>query len=397
MPYNGAGSFSVYTPGTPFVTGTVISSTVANSVNSDFATGLSNAICKDGQSVPTANIPLGGNKITGLAAAAVNGDAVRFEQIAPLTGANSTITSMTGLTAPTVAANPMRAQDEQIQLVTAFTTAGTATAFTLTPTPAITANAANQRFRVKFNAAAGATPTLAVSGQATLNLKYYDSTGTKQAITATQVPINWVSDVSNDGTDWVVLQTVPPVQKFSAVSAISGNTVLTTAAYGQYYYTSGTTQITLPVSAAADVGKSITFYCYTTGVISFQTQSSQTLYAQGVGATLPAVLMNVGDSITIVCFDATGFMVVSASNNIGVAQTWQTVTRNSGTTYYNTTGKPITLFYTYGNTSTVFTIAALAFQTLAAGVGTTQGTTLIIPPGASYSYTGTLAVAYELR
>ena len=68
-------------------------------------------------------------------------------------GANTDITSMTALTAPTAAANPMRATDLQVQLTTAFTTGGTATAFTLTPAPAITANAANQRFRVKFNAA----------------------------------------------------------------------------------------------------------------------------------------------------------------------------------------------------------------------------------------------------
>ena len=120
-------------------------------------------------------------------------------------GANADITSMTALTAPTVAANPIRATDLQVQLTTAFTTGGTATAFTLTPAPAITANAANQRFRVTFNAAAGATPTLAVSGLTAKNLKYKDSTGTKQAITSTQVPSGWVSDVEYDGTDWVVL------------------------------------------------------------------------------------------------------------------------------------------------------------------------------------------------
>lgn len=99
---------------------------------------------------------------------------------------------------------PTTSADIQVQLATAFTTGGTSTAFTLTPTPAITANTTNQRFRVKFNAAAGTTPTLAVSGQAALALKYRDSTGAKQAITATQVPINWASDVVNDGTDWVV-------------------------------------------------------------------------------------------------------------------------------------------------------------------------------------------------
>lgn len=131
--------------------------------------------------------------------------------ISAAAGANSDITSMTALTAPTVAANPVRAADLQVQSVTAFTTGGTSTAFTLTPTPAMTANAANQRFRVKFNAAAGATPTLAVSGLTALNLTYKDSTGTKQAITAAQVPSGWISDVENDGTDWVVLNPVSDI------------------------------------------------------------------------------------------------------------------------------------------------------------------------------------------
>ena len=204
MPRNGAGAFSL-TAGNPVVTGTVISSSTMNTTLSDIATALTASIANDGQTVPVANLPMGGYKLTGLGAATTAGDAVRYEQ-AVLVGANSSITSMTGLTAPTVAANPVRATDLQVQLVTAFTTGGTSTAYTLTPAPAITANVTNQRFRVKFNAASGATPTLAVSGQTAKNLKYYDSTGTKQAITSTQVPINWISDVEYDGTDWVVLQ-----------------------------------------------------------------------------------------------------------------------------------------------------------------------------------------------
>ena len=176
---------------------------------------------------------MGGFKLTGLGAATVNGDAVRYQE-AVLAGADAKITSMTALTAPTVAANPMRATDIQAQLVTAFTTAGTSTAFTLTPTPAITANTTNQRFRVKFNAASGATPTLAVSGQTAKNLKYYDSTGTKQSITSTQVPINWIADVEFDGTDWVVLN-VPPAAVVSSaqiqpISASVGSNALTISA-----------------------------------------------------------------------------------------------------------------------------------------------------------------------
>src|SRR5471030_2639860 len=67
----------------------------------------------------------------------------------------------------------------QTQAFTAFTSAGTAPAFTLTPSPAITAYAANQRFQVAFAAAGGAAPTLNVSGIGPKNLKQYTATGVK--------------------------------------------------------------------------------------------------------------------------------------------------------------------------------------------------------------------------
>ena len=57
MAYNGSGVFSLYTPGNPVVTGTTISSTWANNTLTDIATGLSTAICKDGQTTTTAIIP----------------------------------------------------------------------------------------------------------------------------------------------------------------------------------------------------------------------------------------------------------------------------------------------------------------------------------------------------
>jgi hypothetical protein len=123
-----------------------------------------------------------------------------------------------------------------------WTTGGTNTAYTLTPTPASTANATGQRFRVTFNAASGATPTLAVSGQTAKSLKYYDSTGAKQAITSTQVPINWISDVEYDGTDWVVLQ---PLTSVLVAPAQDFRLTLTTA---------------VPVTTA-DVTGATTIYC----------------------------------------------------------------------------------------------------------------------------------------
>lgn len=57
MPYSGAGTFALYSPGNPVVTGTTISSTWANNTLSDIATGLSTAVTKDGQTTTTASVP----------------------------------------------------------------------------------------------------------------------------------------------------------------------------------------------------------------------------------------------------------------------------------------------------------------------------------------------------
>jgi hypothetical protein len=105
MPFNGAGVFSVYTPGTPYVTGTIISSTVANNVNSDFATGLSSCITKNGQTTITANIPMGGFKITGLGAGTVATDSANLGQIQ--NGVFIGLLSVAGTDTITASTNPV--------------------------------------------------------------------------------------------------------------------------------------------------------------------------------------------------------------------------------------------------------------------------------------------------
>lgn len=80
MPFNGIGGFTLVA-GNPVVTGTTISSTVQNNTMTDFANGFANCVTRDGQSAATANIPMGGFKLTGLAAGTANGDAVRWEQL----------------------------------------------------------------------------------------------------------------------------------------------------------------------------------------------------------------------------------------------------------------------------------------------------------------------------
>ena len=104
MPFNGNGSFSAYTPGNPAVTGSVVSSTAFNNTVNDIATGLSNTLTRDGQSPATANIPMGGNKLTGLANGTAATDAAAFGQFNASTGAANVgfIQSGTGAVATTV-------------------------------------------------------------------------------------------------------------------------------------------------------------------------------------------------------------------------------------------------------------------------------------------------------
>lgn len=137
MPYNGSGTFT-NVAGNPVVTGTIISSTVQNNTTSDYATGLTTALCKDGQSVPTANLPMGGFKLTGLSVTPT----ARTDSAALATVQNS--------------------QGQQLGTI-----AGTNT-ITAQATPTLTAYANGQTFRFL---AAGAN-----TGATTLNV---DSVGAK--------------------------------------------------------------------------------------------------------------------------------------------------------------------------------------------------------------------------
>jgi hypothetical protein len=78
MSFNGSGTFLINSAGQPVVTNTIISSTAFNALTADLAAGLSTCLTKDGQTTPTANIPLGGFKLTNVGAATLLGDALSF-------------------------------------------------------------------------------------------------------------------------------------------------------------------------------------------------------------------------------------------------------------------------------------------------------------------------------
>jgi hypothetical protein len=104
-----------------------------------------------------------------------------------------------------------------------------------------------------------------------------------------------------------------------------------------------------------------------------------------------------------------GGQALTAMSSIGYGQTWQSVTRTSATTYYNTTGRPIflTQFAAVNNTSasgTSITINGIVVSSTigaASGIGMGQrlSQSVIIPSSASYVLTGAAGTAdvFELR
>lgn len=99
MPFNGV--TGAYSPPSnswnPAVDNTDISTTDWAAILADLSTALSTTITKDGQTTPTANIPLGGYKITGLGAATTAGDALSYGGAVVLGASTITSASATAL------------------------------------------------------------------------------------------------------------------------------------------------------------------------------------------------------------------------------------------------------------------------------------------------------------
>lgn len=94
MPFNGSGAFSpLPAPDYPAVAGEIIYASRFNNVVNDLLAGLTNTITKDGQSTPTANLPMGGFRLTGAGGGNTSGMPLIYGQTENATlGGNLTLT-----------------------------------------------------------------------------------------------------------------------------------------------------------------------------------------------------------------------------------------------------------------------------------------------------------------
>ena len=107
-----------------------------------------------------------------------------------------------------------------------------------------------------------------------------------------------------------------------------------------------------------------------------------------------------GTSGNVLTSDGTNWSS-QAGSGLGVGQTWQVVTRTSGTTYYNTTGKPIMFNFSSAiNSNANLVVEGVTIARTASASNTYGNFSAIIPPGSSYVLTidaGSAQYIAELR
>lgn len=258
MSFNGSGTFQINTAGQPVVAGTVITATAFNALTADLATGLSTCITKDGQTTVTANLPMGGNKLTGLGAGTLGTDSARLSQ---LQGNIASLLGVTGI--DTIAA------------------AGS---------PQVTSYATGQMF---WFVAAGTN-----TGAVTLNI---DSLGAKNitrgtaALVAGDIINGAIALVVYDGTQFQLLSISRSVQTNGTIASASTTNI--GAANAEYLAVSGTTTITAFDAVAAGIYRVLKF----DGIL--------TLTHNGTSLILPGTA-----NITTAAGDTAGFVSLGSGN-----------------------------------------------------------------------------------
>lgn len=349
----------------------------------------------------------------------------------------------------------------QTQAATAFPTTGVAPAYVVTASPAV-GLVADTRLQLTFHASTSGACTLAANGTAATAIKQYDSTGAKidPVIVAAMK-----TDVVYDGTHWVIVDPLPASgrQIQPVTASVASNALTCTLASTSLDFRSATlgsgTVVTRNVPSAISVVVPSTA---TLGTVS-AVQSRIALLAIDNAGTVELAVVNIAGgndlsetglvSTTAISAGATAANVVystsartnvayrvvgyvestqatagtwatapstiqgqggqalAAMSSLGYGQTWQNVTgsRALATTYYNTTGRPISIAVNangsasldvLGNTTiTVSGLNIVTSSTTNRGTIPNAGCTAIVPAGATYSASGTGALTSwaELR
>lgn len=276
MARNGSGVYSL--PEAAYVNGTTIEAAAMNSNLSDLGAALTASIAKDGQTTPTAALPMGGFRHTGTGAATARTDYARADQV---------IASVLDYAADT----------------------GSATAYAIAPSPGIAAYVVGQRFAFRAtNANSGTTPTLAVNGLAAGTITYPDGTAlaANDITAAAQIVVQVATTtptfhLQTPGAGFAKTggtQTITGAKTFSATLTMSGAAIneavrvdvasaTTTdigAAASNYVRITGTTTITGLGTVASGTRRHVLF----AGILTFTHNATSLILPTGANITTAA-------------------------------------------------------------------------------------------------------------
>lgn len=389
MPRNGSGTYTL-PAGNPVVTGTTISSTTQNTTMSDVAAELTNSIAADGQKTPTANLPMGNFKHTGVANANARDQYSSAGQV----------------------------QDGAF--LWAGTAGGTADVITLSPIPSITAYAAGQTFRFIPSGENTTNTTVNVSGLGAKALTKIGAT----ALVPGDIQTANVCEIVYDGTQFQLLNTYSLSAnggdmkgainyKRSTVAATATTTPLWTQPNGNIQDWTGTPTITdLPAAPQAGAQREVYPTAGTiitnAGNISVQGNANYTVAA--------------GDKLIITAITTTNFDVaVVRKNGLALAATskiqpitasvssnaltvtinptvldFRSATLTSGDVNTRTISAPISVVVSSGSTlgtvnATLARLAVLAID----NAGTVEVAVMNIAGGAKLDETGVISTTSE--
>lgn len=228
----------------------------------------------------------------------------------------------------------------QKQTYVAFTTAGAAPNFTLTPSPAITAYAAGQRFRVKFHAAGSGADVLNVNALGNKSIKQYDTAGAKVAAV---IAANQLADVEYDGVDFVLLDRLPtttgptPAQfdnttKLATTEFIQRalgslrfqnfytvSTVLDAANIGALNEFSSGAAITCTIPASNSVPKGSGIWVMNNGTGNLTVNRSGADILENGATTLTSLTLKNGDSVFLASNGGTKWLILGGSGQLPVS------------------------------------------------------------------------------
>lgn len=194
MPRNGSGTMSLATPqqapGNPI---TAVS--LWNTCQNDIANELTNSLPRDGQAPPTADLPMGGFKLTGMGSGSAATDSATLAQVQ-----SGAVTLLGGV-------------------------GGTVDVITASASPAISAYAAGQTFRFVSAGANTTAVTLNLNG---LGAKAVTKQGTT-ALAAGDIPSGAVAEVVYDGTQFQLLNvgSLTPILTSVTLGSGANQTALT--------------------------------------------------------------------------------------------------------------------------------------------------------------------------